>query len=87
MSSEKRAGDPPRRNCGHYWLLVVPFVWQLALAPYVNDVVIRGCPIPFPMLWQMIGVVLASGTIAVVFRIDERDKTAHPDDRSDRHQP
>jgi hypothetical protein len=39
------------------------------------------------MLWQMIGVVLASVTIAMVFRIDQRDKTAHSDDRSGRHQP
>ena len=85
MCSEKKAGDLPRRSRGHYWLLAVPFVWQLALAPYVNDVVIRGCPIPFPMLWQMIGVVLASVTIGVVFRIDQRDETAQFDDRLDRH--
>jgi hypothetical protein len=35
----------------------------------------------------MIGVELASVTISMVFRIDQRDKTAHSDDRSGRHQP
>jgi len=85
MSNETGASGSPRRSRTHYWLLVVPFVWQLALAPYVNDVVIRGCPIPFPMLWQMLGIVLASVTIAVVFRIDQRDPPAHLDDTPDNH--
>jgi Protein of unknown function (DUF3311) len=84
MFSEKRANDPPRPSRAHYWLFVVPFVWQLALAPYVNGVVIRGCPIPFAMLWQMIGVVLSSAIIAVVFRIDRRAEAAQLDDPPDR---
>jgi hypothetical protein len=88
MSDEKAGGpqahDPPRRRRALYWLLALPFVWQLALAPLVNDVVIRGCPIPFPMLWQMIGVVLASATIAAVYRIDQRDEAAQVDDPSER---
>jgi hypothetical protein len=87
MPSEKRGDDPPWRGRAHYWLLVVPFVWQLALAPYVNDIVIRGCPIPFPMLWQMMGIVLASAMIAVVFRIDEREEGAPLEDPPDRPGP
>jgi hypothetical protein len=83
MSNETGAGDSPRRSRAHYWLLVAPFVWQLALAPYVNDV--AGWPIPFPMLWQMLGIVLASVTIAVVFRIDQRDRPARLDDPPDNH--
>jgi hypothetical protein len=76
MSTEKRGTQEidgaPRRSRAHYWLFAAPFVWQLALAPYVNDVVIPGSPIPFPMLWQMVGIVLTSAIIAVVFRIDQR---------------
>lgn len=87
MSSEGQINGPRRRRRMHYWLLVLPFVWQLALAPYVNDVVIRGCPIPFPMLWQMMGVVLASATLAVVFRIDERDEAARSADPPDNPGP
>jgi hypothetical protein len=82
MSGEMRGGEElggtPRRGRAHYWLFGVPFVWQLALAPYVNDVVIPGCPIPFPMLWQMIGIVLTSAIIAVVFRIDQRGAQSTP---------
>jgi hypothetical protein len=85
MSNERGVADPPRRRLSHYGLLVLPFVWQLGLAPFVNDVVIRGCPIPFPMLWQMIGVVLASVTIALVFRIDRRAEAARPADPPDSH--
>lgn len=87
MSGDKRIKNLPRRSRTHYWLLVVPFVWQLALAPYVNDVVIRGCPIPFPMLWQMMGVVLTSATIAVVFRIDQRSEAARVIDSPDKQNP
>jgi Protein of unknown function (DUF3311) len=84
MSHETGAADPSRRSRGHYWLLAVPFVWQLGLAPFVNHVVIRECPIPFPMLWQMFGVVLASVTLAVVFRIDQRHEAARSADPPDR---
>jgi hypothetical protein len=83
MPGEKRVNELSPRRRTHYWLLVVPFVWQLALAPYVNDVVIRGCPIPFPMLWQMMGVVLSSAIIAAVFRIDRRHETPQLDDPPD----
>jgi hypothetical protein len=36
------------------------------------------------MLWQMMGVVLASATIAVVFRIDQRDEGAKVDEPADK---
>jgi hypothetical protein len=77
ITDENHTGDHSRPGRGHYWLLGIPFIWQLALAPVVNSVVIRGCPIPFPMLWQMIGIVLSSAVIAVVFCIDKRKEAAH----------
>src|SRR5262245_2768182 len=43
---------------GHRGLLVVPFVWQAARAPAVNGVRWRLWEIPFPMVWQMAGVVV-----------------------------
>jgi hypothetical protein len=54
----------------HRWLLVVPFVWQAGLAPVVNGVRWRLAEIPFPMLWQMAGVVVATICIGTVYRID-----------------
>jgi hypothetical protein len=82
-ADEKTAGDAPGRRRVHYGLLVLPFVWQLGLAPYVNGIVIRGCPIPFPMLWQMLGVVLASAMIAIVFHMDQRQERIQKNDPPD----
>ncbi|MFN9973946.1 MAG: DUF3311 domain-containing protein [Phycisphaerae bacterium] len=56
----------------HRWLLVIPFIWQAGLAPLVNDISWRPMSLPFPMVWQMAGVVLATLVIAVVFAIDQR---------------
>jgi hypothetical protein len=56
----------------HRWLLLTPFVWQAALAPLVNDIALRPFGLPFPMAWQMAGVVLTSVVIAIVFRLDRR---------------
>jgi hypothetical protein len=60
------------RGRGHRVWLLVPFIWQLGLAPLVNDVDVRPLGLPFPMAWQMFGVVLASVCIAVVYRFDRR---------------
>jgi hypothetical protein len=65
------SGDSgPRRP--HRWLLVLPFVWQAGLAPVVNDVAWRPFSLPFPMAWQMAGILLTTAVIAVVFAIDRR---------------
>lgn len=52
------------------WLLLTPFVWQLGAAPFINDVEIPGVPVPFPLIWQMLGVILTSIVIALVFQVD-----------------
>jgi len=54
----------------HRWLLLAPFAWQLGAAPFINDVEIPGVPVPFPLIWQMLGVILTSVVIALVFRMD-----------------
>ncbi|WP_051459160.1 DUF3311 domain-containing protein [Microbispora sp. ATCC PTA-5024] len=61
---------PARRSTAHRWLLVIPFVWQVALVPVVNDVRATPLEIPFPMLWQMLGIVATSVVIATVVRLD-----------------
>lgn len=60
------------RSRWHRWLLVLPFIWQLGLAPAVNDVRWAPLHIPFPMLWQLLGVVFASAVIGLVFWLDRR---------------
>lgn len=56
----------------HRWLLVLPFAWQIALVPFVNDVAWRPLGLPFPLVWQMAGVLVASLVIAIVHHLDKR---------------
>ncbi|SFP41325.1 DUF3311 domain-containing protein [Variovorax sp. 770b2] len=63
---------PTRRRLGHRWLLVFPFIWQACLAPAVNDIALTPFGLPFPMFWQMAGIVLTSVVIAIVFRLDAK---------------
>jgi hypothetical protein len=56
----------------HRWLLVLPFVWQIAMVPLVNDIVWRPFGLPFPMVWQMAGIVFATLVIALVHDLDKR---------------
>jgi phosphotransferase system glucose/maltose/N-acetylglucosamine-specific IIC component len=60
----------------HRWLLVIPFVWQVGFVPVVNDVALRPLGLPFPMVWQMVGIVLTTCVIAVVFALDRRADAA-----------
>ncbi|MDR6410344.1 DUF3311 domain-containing protein [Paraburkholderia sp. 22099] len=64
---------PAQRGNPHYryrWLLVIPFIWQAGLAPVVNHVSWSPLGLPFPMLWQMAGIVLTSLLIGLVFMLD-----------------
>jgi hypothetical protein len=55
------------------WLLIVPFIWQALLASAVNDVAFRPFGVPFPMVWQMAGIVVTSMVIGLVFHLDQRN--------------
>ncbi len=61
----------PRRRW-HLALLVLPFAWQVGLAPWANGVAARPFSLPFAMAWQMAGVIFASLVITVVYLIDHR---------------
>jgi hypothetical protein len=69
--------EPGRRGHGHRWLLILPFLGQIGMVPFVNDIAWRPWSLPFPMVWQMMGIVLASIVIAIVFHLDRR---IEPDD-------
>ena len=61
----------PKTRRWHRLLLLLPFAWQIAMVPLVNDIVWRPFSLPFPMVWQMAGVVIASLCIAIVYRLDK----------------
>jgi Protein of unknown function (DUF3311) len=65
-------GERSRPRYWYRWMLVIPFIWQAALAPAVNDIAARPFGLPFPMFWQMAGIVLASIVIGLVFFMDRR---------------
>jgi len=56
----------------HRWLLVLPFLWQVGAVPLVNDIAWRPFSLPFPMVWQLCGILFATMVIAIVFSLDER---------------
>ncbi len=56
----------------HRWLLLLPFVWQIGLVPLVNGIGWRPFGLPFPMVWQLAGIVFASLIIALVHALDKR---------------
>jgi hypothetical protein len=64
------------RRYAHRWLLVVPFIWQIALVPFFNSASVRVFSLPLPMVWQMAGILVATGIIAFVFRTDQRIERA-----------
>ena len=68
MSVNRNGG----RSLAHRWLLLIPFLWQVGMVPFVNDIAWRPLALPFPMVWQMVGILVTSLVIAIVFSIDQR---------------
>ncbi|HWU02779.1 MAG TPA: DUF3311 domain-containing protein, partial [Novosphingobium sp.] len=59
---------PPFRRAD--LLLALPFVWQLVLAPWANGVEWRPFGLPFPMVWQMAGILFATVVLALRYALD-----------------
>ncbi|SMF61900.1 DUF3311 domain-containing protein [Allosphingosinicella indica] len=72
--------DARPRSLMHRWLLVIPFLWQVGMVPFVNDVAWRPFSLPFPMVWQMAGIIVTSIVIAIVFLIDKKQEPADRDE-------
>lgn len=64
----------------HRWLLLIPFLWQVGAVPLVNEVAWRPFSLPFPMVWQMTGILVTSAIIAFIFAIDRRHPEFGDDD-------
>ena len=75
MAGPRPPAAQPRRR--HRWLLLLPFGWQVALVPLVDDVALRPFSLPFPMVWQMAGIVFTTIVVGIVFLIDQRLDAAH----------
>jgi hypothetical protein len=60
-------------------LLLLPFIWQLALAPWANQISWRPLSLPFGMAWQMAGIVFATIILALRYWIDVRPRAGDLD--------
>lgn len=67
------------QGLAHRWLLIIPFLWQVGMVPFVNEIAWRPLSLPFPMVWQMAGVLITSVVIAIVFSIDRRRESDMPE--------
>ena len=72
--------NPAATRRHHRWLLLVPFGWQVALAPWANEVQSRPLGLPFPMAWQLAGIVLSTLVIGAVLALDRRTASRRTDD-------
>jgi hypothetical protein len=82
----RESREKPRRRW-HLGLLLIPFVWQVAFVPLVNDVKVHWLSVPFPMLWQMLGIVVATVAIGLTYRIDRKRAAAEANPVEDHLQP
>jgi hypothetical protein len=64
-------------------LLLLPFGWQAGLAPFANGIQMQPFHLPFPMAWQMAGIVFATLVIACVRRLDARHDARYGADEED----
>ena len=64
----------------HHALAVLPAVLMLGGVPFVNRVHGLVLGLPPLLVWMVACVLLTSGVLAVVYRLDERDAGSDPDD-------
>jgi len=72
MTDPTQTHDAPARPRLADLLLLLPFVWQLGLAPWANGVRLQPLGLPFGMVWQMAGIVFASLVLGLRYRLDRK---------------
>lgn len=51
-------------------VLLVPYLWSVAAVPAVNTVHASPLGLPLLLWWVLVGVLVTSGSIALVWRVD-----------------
>ncbi|TNC26445.1 DUF3311 domain-containing protein [Amycolatopsis alkalitolerans] len=54
----------------HRLLLLVPYLWSVAAIPLVNSVHAAPLGVPLLLWWALAGVVVTTGCLGVVWRLD-----------------
>jgi hypothetical protein len=78
-AADSRSEQRSSASRWHLLLLLVPFVWQVGLANFANDIAWMPLGLPFQMAWQMAGVVVSSFAIYLVYRLDKARNTSGED--------
>lgn len=61
-----------RRRRRHWLLLTVPYVWCIAAIGLVDRVPYVFGRVPFLLVWMVLGVLVGTAAIGIVFWIDRR---------------
>jgi hypothetical protein len=64
--------QPRARRRWYRLLLVVPFLWCIAAAPWAGHVPYAFGHVPFLLVWMVAGVLVGSAAIGVVYLMDRR---------------
>lgn len=56
----------------HWFLLIIPYTWDVLLIPWVNTIRFQPLGMPFLFLWMLCGIIVTSLTIAIIHQIDKR---------------
>ena len=68
-----------------YWiLLLVPYVWIVLAIPAVNTIRFHPWGLPFLFIWMLLGIPISSLCIGMVYVIDNRGRTEHPEKQETR---
>ncbi|UOF88987.1 DUF3311 domain-containing protein [Fodinisporobacter ferrooxydans] len=60
-----------KKRVPKYWIfLLVPYIWDVLLIPFINTSKIHPFGIPFLLLWMLLGVIVVSIFIGVVYYLD-----------------
>ncbi|AMM31565.1 hypothetical protein SA2016_0877 [Sinomonas atrocyanea] len=65
----ERTVPRPRR---HLILLAIPYLWSIAAIPAVGTTHAAPAGVPLLLWWMLAGVLVTTGVLAIVWRIDER---------------
>jgi hypothetical protein len=72
-TSTTSATAVPDRPTGRRWhrlLLVVPFIWCIAVIPWAGTVPYAFGHVPFLLVWMVAGVLIGSAAIGAVYLVD-----------------
>lgn len=57
-----------------HWLALIPFIWLLGGVPFANKVQPYVFGLPFILFYIVLGVVVASGVMGLIYKLDPENQ-------------